>query len=372
MAAIVYATPERNGFFSRPVGIIRERAALPPPLPGQPGPFSLGADGVLAAVFEQAGLRDIDVANVDAPLHMPSAAECVRFQKESFGALHQMMSGLNDAEKEDVWREVGEALVEYETADGFCGAVRIGHCRRSKIIAAARSAALTEPAISLRLQSRVARALEEPESMRLIGSYRSPFARRVGISLNVLAIPFELEELLASKDPEAVSGYHPLKRIPALVWDDGEVLVESAAILDALDDMVGPDRALVPPTGKERRHTMKLASIALGTIDKAQWAFYEGRFHPPEKVHQPWIDHNEDQVLSGLAYLDSSAASAGPDGWLGLPDRMTQADITGTVAYSFVQAFRPHLNVADRFTNLRRLAERCEAMEEFRAAAAPA
>lgn len=121
VAAIVYATPERNGFFSRPVGIIRERAALPPPLPGQPGPFSLGAEGVLAEVFRSAGLRDINVANVSAPLHMASAAECVRFQKESFGALHQMMSSLNDAEKDEVWGEIGEALSEYETVDGFVG-----------------------------------------------------------------------------------------------------------------------------------------------------------------------------------------------------------------------------------------------------------
>jgi len=41
-AAVVYSTPEKNPFFSQPVGIIRRRAQLPPPLPGQPGPFSLG------------------------------------------------------------------------------------------------------------------------------------------------------------------------------------------------------------------------------------------------------------------------------------------------------------------------------------------
>lgn len=208
--------------------------------------------------------------------------------------------------------------------------------------------------------------------MRLIGSYRSPFTRRVAISLNVLAIPFELEELLSSQNREAVAQYHPLMRVPAIIWEDGEVLVESSAILDAIDDMAGPDRALVPSTGRDRRHIMKITSIALGTIDKAQWAYYEGRYHPPEKVHQPWIDHNEDQVLSGLEYLDRIAGAAASSGWLGFPDRMTQADITGTVAYSFANAFRPHLGVADRFVSLRRFAERCEAMDAFRAAAMPA
>ena len=52
-AAVVYSTPEKNAFFSIPVGIIRRRAKLPPPLPGQPGPFSLGGDGVLAAAYAQ-------------------------------------------------------------------------------------------------------------------------------------------------------------------------------------------------------------------------------------------------------------------------------------------------------------------------------
>ena len=57
VAAIVYSTPENNRFFSLPVSIIRRRANLGPPLPGQPGPFSLGAPGVLAAAYERAGFR---------------------------------------------------------------------------------------------------------------------------------------------------------------------------------------------------------------------------------------------------------------------------------------------------------------------------
>src|ERR1700681_223824 len=73
VAAIVYSTPDRNRFFSIPVSIIRRRANLPPPLPGQPGPFSLGAAGVLQQAYEQAGFREIDVRVVEAPLHFSSA-----------------------------------------------------------------------------------------------------------------------------------------------------------------------------------------------------------------------------------------------------------------------------------------------------------
>ncbi len=120
-AAVVYSTPEKNQFFSIPVGIIRRRAKLPPPLPGQPGPFSLGGDGVLAAAYAQAGLRDIEVRKVDSPVRLPSAAECVRFERESFGALHQMMSALSDEERADTWDEIERELRQFETAGGFVG-----------------------------------------------------------------------------------------------------------------------------------------------------------------------------------------------------------------------------------------------------------
>ena len=121
IAAIVYSTPDRNAFFSIPVKIIRERAQLPPPLPGQPGPFSLGGDGVLEAAFAKAGLRDIEVRKVPSPVKLPSAAECVRFERESFGALHQMMVGLSDAQRTQVWGEIEGALRSFESADGFVG-----------------------------------------------------------------------------------------------------------------------------------------------------------------------------------------------------------------------------------------------------------
>jgi ubiquinone/menaquinone biosynthesis C-methylase UbiE len=54
LAGVVYSTPELNAFFSIPVSIIRRRAALPPPLPGQPGPFSFGAPRVIEEAYEQA------------------------------------------------------------------------------------------------------------------------------------------------------------------------------------------------------------------------------------------------------------------------------------------------------------------------------
>jgi len=121
IAAIVYSTAENNKFFSVPVSIIRRQAQLPPPLPGQPGPFSLGNPGVLEEAYEKAGLREAQTRVIPAPLRMASAAECVRFERESFGALHQMLSGLNDLEKVAAWAEIEQELQKFEGSDGFEG-----------------------------------------------------------------------------------------------------------------------------------------------------------------------------------------------------------------------------------------------------------
>ena len=120
-AAIVYSTADRNAFFAEPVALIRRRAGLPAPLPGQPGPFSLGDPAVARDAFQDAGFTDVEVETLTAPLLLPSAADCVRFERESFGALHQMLSGLDEDERERVWDEIASALQAYETEDGFVG-----------------------------------------------------------------------------------------------------------------------------------------------------------------------------------------------------------------------------------------------------------
>ena len=120
-SAVVYSTPDRNEFFSIPVSIIRTRAQLPAPAPGQPGPFSLGGPGVLQEVLEKAGFHDVSVETVPSPLRLPSAADCVRFERESFGALHQMLAGVPEDERPGVWEEIEDALRKFETAAGFVG-----------------------------------------------------------------------------------------------------------------------------------------------------------------------------------------------------------------------------------------------------------
>jgi SAM-dependent methyltransferase len=121
LSAVVYSTADRNGFFSLPVGIIRRIAGLPAPAPGLPGPFSLGSPGVAEALYEEAGLVDISVTPVESPVRLASAAECVRFERESFGALHQMLANVSDDERAGAWQEIEETLGRFEGLDGFVG-----------------------------------------------------------------------------------------------------------------------------------------------------------------------------------------------------------------------------------------------------------
>ena len=121
VAAIVYSTVDKNKFFSTPVSIIRRRAQLPPPLKGQPGPFSLGAEGVLDNAFKHAGFIKVKSEIVDAPLRMPTTKDCVRFEYESFAALHQMLGGLSEEEKAAAWQEIEDELSKFENENGFTG-----------------------------------------------------------------------------------------------------------------------------------------------------------------------------------------------------------------------------------------------------------
>jgi SAM-dependent methyltransferase len=121
ISAIVYSTADRNGFFSIPISIIRRRAQLSPPAPGQPGPFSLGDPGVIEEAFRAAGFREVGSQPVPAPLRMAHAQDYVRFARESFGALHQMLAGLTPTRREQAWQEISTELTCFEGPEGFQG-----------------------------------------------------------------------------------------------------------------------------------------------------------------------------------------------------------------------------------------------------------
>jgi SAM-dependent methyltransferase len=121
LAVVVFSTPDRNGFFSVPVSIARQRAELPPPAPGQPGPFCLGSPGLLEQVLRQAGFVEVGTHSLPAPLRLPHAADCLRFLRESAGALHLMLAGLSATDREQTWQQIHTELSRFERPDGFHG-----------------------------------------------------------------------------------------------------------------------------------------------------------------------------------------------------------------------------------------------------------
>ena len=115
----VFSTPDRNPWGDMPASIIRRRAQLPPPVSGQPGPFSLGASGVLEDVFRQAGFSDPEVRAVPVPHRTASAAEYVQVAREAFGGFNAMMAHLPPPERESVWDEIQSAMRRFESPGGF-------------------------------------------------------------------------------------------------------------------------------------------------------------------------------------------------------------------------------------------------------------
>ncbi len=169
--------------------------------------------------------------------------------------------------------------------------------------------------------------------MILIGQYDSPYVRRVAISLHVLGLPFERQGLSVFADADAMRTINPLGRVPSLVLDDGEVLIDSGAILDHLDEVMGRAKALMPASGSERRHAMQIVAIATGAIDKAMAIGYEFMLRPAELRHQPWIDRNKVQLDAALQSLEELVPK---DGWFG-GGRLMQPDITVATALGYIR-----------------------------------
>lgn len=119
IAAIVFSTSAQSPFFSIPVSIIRKRAGLAPPPLGQPGPFSLGASGMLEDAFSQAGFMNVKGRSISAPVRLASVAECLRWRRETSGTLQQMLRGLTDTQSLEAWEEIEAALQKYEGPQGF-------------------------------------------------------------------------------------------------------------------------------------------------------------------------------------------------------------------------------------------------------------
>jgi len=193
--------------------------------------------------------------------------------------------------------------------------------------------------------------------MILVGQYDSPFVRRVAVTLHHYGLPFTRNTISVFSDAVEMTRFNPLGRIPSLVLDDHETLIDSAAILDHLDETVGP-RALVPRSGPERRHVLRIMAVACGTVDKAGLGIvYERHFHTPEAVNQGWIARCKGQIAGALGWLEQHLEG---DWFIG---RFSQADITTGCLMGYLHLRLPE--VLGDFPKLEQLSVRCEGLPDF-------
>lgn len=195
--------------------------------------------------------------------------------------------------------------------------------------------------------------------MILVGQYDSPFVRRVAISLRVLGFDYQHDTKSVFGDFDAMRQVNPLGRIPSLTLDGGETLIDSVAILDWLDQKVGPQRALLPMSGAARQEALQRIALASGVIDKCGAAAYERIIRPQRYRWPEWIERCRLQAAGALAALAR----------LDWPDSapLDQAQISAGCALRYVRLVDPDLLPAGRHPTLDALSARLETRPEFRA-----
>lgn len=204
--------------------------------------------------------------------------------------------------------------------------------------------------------------------MLLIGQYDSPFVRRVAVALTHYGLAYEHRPWSVWGDAERIAAYNPLRRVPVLVPDAGEALVESSAILDALDELVGPARALLPSAGPVRRAGLRVCALATGLADKAVSLLYEDVLRPEDRRNAVWAERCAGQIHATLDVLEADRAARGGDSWLGA---FSHADVAVACALRFVKEAHPGLLEAHPRPALAAHAARCEAMPVFRSVVQP-
>ncbi len=199
--------------------------------------------------------------------------------------------------------------------------------------------------------------------MILVGRYLSPFTRRAAIVLKTLNIGFEVKHLTATPENAELVTINPLARVPALILDDGEVLIDSAAIIDYLLEVGDPDNTLLAAGGGDRRTVMRLVGVAQGTIEKTVGVVYEQIKRPGGSHHQPWLDQLRVQASAGFDYLEKAATGRV---WLH-GNGLTLADVNAVAAYDFAGylPFCEDLVAGSKYPALAELSARCNALQAF-------
>ena len=201
--------------------------------------------------------------------------------------------------------------------------------------------------------------------MQLIGYLDSPFVRRVAISLEILGLDYQHRELSIFRDFDEFRALNPLVKVPTLLLDDGQVLVDSSLIIDYLETQVA-GRSLMPSDPTDYRCALQHIGVALVAMEKVAGLIYETGQRPAELQHQPWIDRLETQLKGAVDLMESAVAksTAAGNSWL-LGEELCQADIATAVAYRFTQHIERADIGPDDYPALREYSARAEKLPAF-------
>ncbi|GGZ44190.1 glutathione S-transferase family protein [Asticcacaulis endophyticus] len=199
--------------------------------------------------------------------------------------------------------------------------------------------------------------------MILIGQYDSPFVRRVGIALTLYGIGFEHKPWSTFRDGDKIAPYNPLRRVPVLVLDDGEALIDSPTMIDYLDEQAAAP--LMARSGADRQKALYIMALATGLADKAVSLFYEQAFHPaPSDL---WVDRCRQQITDGLAVLEAERLRLTTPFWFG--DQPGHADIAVACTLRFISEAHDGLLDFRACPALEAHHQACEALPVFQAVA---
>ena len=148
--------------------------------------------------------------------------------------------------------------------------------------------------------------------MKLTFSPASPFARKVRIAAIELGLIDKIEFVPATVVPgqanDEYSRITPLKKLPALILDNGNVVLDSYVIVEYLDELAGGGK-LIPASGTNRWRVKSDHSLLQGMLDSMLLCRYEKMVRPQGLQWQAWSDDHWNRAWSGMARFEQEAGA---------------------------------------------------------------
>src|ERR1700689_3352557 len=139
--------------------------------------------------------------------------------------------------------------------------------------------------------------------MKLTFTQASPFARKVRIAAIELGLIDRIEFVPTSVAPaqanDDYSKITPLKKLPALILDDGSVILDSYVIVEYLDELAGGGK-LIPASGPDKWKVRSDHALLQGMLDSMLLCRYEKMVRPQGLQWQAWSDDHWNRAWSGL------------------------------------------------------------------------